>query len=348
MKRVSQNLNNQRGVALLTAIALLLVFTVLGSAYLRYMSLETEKARMAEARVRANHAVEGAVYAAVDQIKKALAEKKIDALIKQTATTMVFPSYSLSGGEQLTLINDENVQVTARWAVRDESGKLNLNHAPASALRVILGVDGSKAREIRASLPRSEEGAGQAGDKRWFSTVNDVVTSGLISPDVFKTIDLSNLTVYTVPDPDQPYGYINLNTASPKVLEAVLDISPDMANTVAAARPFRSLADVCHVAGKPATMFNFKPEPETPDSMPKALSLESNAFRVFASAQVRRPGGGSVLSSVSVEAVVVLLADGGHVFTFWQMTGGDRGEPLPEAASSQKEANSADEVNTAT
>lgn len=349
MERICSKKSRQEGVALLMAIALLLVFSILGSAYLRYMTIEVEKLRVEEGRTRAHYAAQAAVYAAVGEVKAALAEKRLDALFRQGPTAKDFPTYARFDSEKGEYVIDEGVKTTVTWAVRDESGKLNINHAPASALRIVLGVDGTKAREICASLPRSEEEAAQGADRQWLTSPEELVTRGFLSAEAYRSIDQSALTVYTVPQPSNPVGYINLNTASTKVLEAVLDISPETAKAVAAARPFYSLADVCRAAGKPASMFNFKPDADAPESMPKALALESSAFRIFSRAQVKRAGG-SVLGTVEIEAVAVLSPEGRCTFTYWHETGGEKasGVAIEAARSAQAGAESSEKADTST
>ncbi|HOJ32356.1 MAG TPA: type II secretion system protein GspK [Candidatus Hydrogenedentes bacterium] len=349
MERICSKKARQEGVALLMAIALLLVFSILGSAYLRYMTIEVEKLRIDEGRTRAHHAAQAAVYAAIEEAKAALAEKRSDALFRQGPMVKDFPTYSRFDSEKNEYVVDDGVKTTVTWAIRDESGKLNINHAPASALRIVLGVDGAKAREICASLPRSEEGVSQGADRQWLTSPEELVTRGFLSSEAYRAVDQTSLTVYTVPDPSNPVGYINLNTASPKVLEAVLDVSPETAKAVAAARPFYSLADVCRAAGKPASMFNFKPDADAPESMPKALTLESNAFRVFSRAQVKRAGG-TVLGTVEIEAVAVLSPEGSCTFTYWHETGAEKTSAIAMEPAQPTEAGSAssEKVNTST
>lgn len=323
MRRICARQQYEDGVALLMAIALLLVFSILGTAYLRYMTIEAEKARLDAGNTRARYAAAGGIHAALAQVKTALAERTVGELTQQSAAPLEMAVYEGWKDETGELKVDEGFQTQVTWTVRDECAKLNLNHAPASALRIALGVDGTKAREICAALPRSEEGiAAGPAERRWLTSVEDLVSRGLLSQQAFQSIDASSLTVYTVPDPTNPAGYINLNSAPPKVLEAALDISPDAAQAMVRARPFASAADVCQAAGKPAALFNFKPDPEMPDAMPRALALESNTFRIYSQAKISRAGGG-VVSHVAIEAVAALTPDGRTVFTYWNETAGE-------------------------
>ena len=309
----------RRGVALLTALAVLFVLTAMGAAYLSYMAMEVDKARIAMLRQRADHAAVAGVQAAIGELQRAMAGGSAEALASGDPIDFEPAVYTLEDG---VIVPDETYAVQARVRISDESARLNLNAAPTSALRVVLGVDGEMARRVRAHI------AGEAG---LLTDVDDLLTRGLLSPEQFAALDRSVMTVHSGPGPDPLHARINLNTATPKVIEAALGVTAEMAEQVAAARPFAGIEEAAAAAGKPASTFNYVGE--TPESPPRALAFRSSAFRIESDAIAER---GSRRATAHVEAVVAFTAAHEPVCTYWSELGrfeiGDDADAAPDAA----------------
>ncbi|HIJ65890.1 MAG TPA: hypothetical protein HPP77_08050 [Candidatus Hydrogenedentes bacterium] len=203
----------------------------------------------------------------------------------------------------------------AKVTVRDESAKVDLNHVPRAALEALPGLDRATAREIKSVLPRTNEDVGLAADdeRRWFSSVDDLVVRGIVAPAVFDDLDKDLFTVYSGYDLDHPEGVINLNSAPAEVLAAVLGVDIATAEAVVVARPFNTLAEVCAAAGKdPATL-------NVPASL---LALRSCCFRIRSEARyvtVSEEGVGFRPITQTVEAVVVFDPEGRNPkIRFWR------------------------------
>lgn len=309
----------RRGVALLTALAVLFVLTAMGAAYLSYMAMEVDKARIAMLRQRADHAAVAGVQAAIGELQQALADGSADALAGGDPISFEPAVYTL---EDDVIVPDDTYVVEARVRIGDESARLNLNAAPTSALRVVLGVDGETARRIRAHI---------AGGSGLLTDVDDLLTRGLLSPEQFAALDRSVMTVHSAPGSDPSQARINLNTAAPKVLEAALGVTAEMAEQVAAARPFAGIDEAAAAAGKPTGTFNYVSE--TPGTPPRALAFRSSAFRIESDAVAAR---GSRRATAHVEAVVAFTEGHEPVCTYWSELGrfgiGDDAPEAPDAA----------------
>jgi type II secretory pathway component PulK len=204
-----------------------------------------------------------------------------------------------------------------RWVtkvtVTDESGKVNLNCAPTRVLQAILGVDGDTARKIRSSLPLPEAAA--AAGQSWLTSMDDLVTRGLMSPAAYEAVPKHLVTVYTVADPARPVEFLNVNAAPPRVLAAILDVTFEAAQQAAQKKPFNSLADLSAAAGKDPMTFNIKPASDAPGALPRELSLRSRCFRIESQAELmfRRADGSEESTLRSRAEAVVVFGEGGAV-----------------------------------
>jgi DNA uptake protein ComE-like DNA-binding protein len=319
MKKSLQPTTTRRGAALLVALSLLALFVMLGMLYAQRMEIELVKADRTQNDARAHAIAAAGVNAALGDIARAAAAKQLVQVLDKPMTVAV-PVYRPEwNGKELAVKEAKGRKSEAVVTISDESAKVNLNHAPASVLQRILNVDGATARAITAALPR----AGEA-DKRWMAGVDELLTRHLLTPEQYTAADKHLLTVYTVADQAHPARFLNVNTASPEVLAAILDAPIEAGPSIAAQRPFTSLAALAAAAGKDPATFNIKPDPNAAGELPLALTLESRCFRIVSesvSAKVdEKDKREHEAARVRVETVVILKPEGGFDTVYWNET----------------------------
>jgi len=314
----------ERGVALLFAIGVLFLFSMLGAAYVTNMGLSVDGADLSVREARARLIAAGGVNAAIADLQRGLAEGQLGAAL--APATHAFPSYAnIFTGEGVRLEALENRKAEAQVRITDESGKVNLNHAPASILQEVLGVDGAVARGIVASLP-SASGTGQ-----WLLGVDDLLSRKLLTPEQYAAVNRDLVTTWTVPDHSDVKGHLNVNAAGAEVLAAITGVPLEAAQQATVQRPFASLAALSAAVGKEPGTFNIPPDPFAPEALPAALALESRCFRIVSDAVYSNISGGRerYRTRARVDAVVLFDADGGYRIVHWDE---QRTEAAPGAA----------------
>jgi type II secretory pathway component PulK len=299
-------MTRRKGFALITALAMLVLFTMLGAAFLGYMVNDYTRQELDATRVQAQVAAESGVFAAVGLLEQAVADGAAADVAGAEPMTLDLPLYDFADDTLTADGPDLELTVT----VADESAKLNINHVPTSVLSAVLDVNGAKAREIRTTLPRF--GAERDPSRHWFGAVGELVTRGLLTEEQFAALNTQDLTVYSALNPGAPERFLNVNATSAGILAAVLGISPEAAADVAAQRPFDSLEDLGAAAGKQPGTFNLGGEA----GVPEALAFGPTSFRIRATARVARTGGqpGGVAEA---EAVVCILPGAPPKVTYW-------------------------------
>ncbi len=332
MTRSNPAKRNRQGAALILALTLMTIFSVLGTSFIVSMSLELDEARLVQRETRARHLAEAGIHAAIGELGVAVRESRQADLLAQHVRTYEFPAYrGVMTDAGYALERAPRISY-AEVTLSDESGKLNLNHAPASMLRLMLNVDGATARNISSSLPLPSFFAPGASDgRKWLSGPDELLSRGLLTPEQYAALDLSLLTTLTVPATAKPERFLNVNTVSAEVLAALLDIPVEQAQQATVRRPFNSLADLEAAAEKPANTFNIKPRFSAPDALPPELSLESRCFRITSKALYGlQDQGVARRSSAWAEAVVVFDGEGGYEIVHWS-TDNAEVEPLIES-----------------
>lgn len=299
-------MTRRKGFALITALAMLVLFTMLGAAFLGYMVNDYTRQELDATRVQAQVAAESGVFAAVGRLEQAVADGSAADVAGAEPMALDLPLYDFDNGALVA----EGTELELTVTVADESAKLNINHVPTSVLSAVLDVSGAKAREIRTTLPRF--GAERDPSRHWFGAVGELVTRGLLTEEQFNALDTDDLTVYSALNPGAPERFLNINAAPVAILAAVLGVSREAAAEVAAQRPFDSLEALSAAAGKPAGTFNLGGE----TGLPEALAFGPTSFRIRATARVARTGGqpGGVAEA---EAVVCILPGAPAKVTYW-------------------------------
>jgi DNA uptake protein ComE-like DNA-binding protein len=275
------------------------------------MTTEAEGAGFELRQLRLRHMAQGGVQVAVSVVSKALGAGQVPPGKLEPFT---LPVYRLARGGQAAplpgeLIASEDLQGTVQVTIMDECALVNLNHAPTRVIEAILGVDGSTARKIRSSLPRAAEGeevlvSAPAGQRRYLVSVDELLTRGLIDEAAFRKINKELVTVCSVRDSNNPVGYINLNSASPEVLSAVLGITAEAAKALASKRPLTSWAEVGPATGVDPATFTLRSPPEAPDAPPSPIGFQSRCYRVRSEAVLTRQGDEAKAVRSRVEAVI--------------------------------------------
>ncbi len=310
MNRRGTLCRSRAGVALLTALSLLLLFSFLGTVYVRYMEIENERTDFELRLVRARHTSAAGVYAAVTEVQAALEAGRAPA----DRFEFELPVYRVDRRATLGFAPHDSRRAVARVTVTDESGKINLNHAPGPVLQAILGVDEAGAAKIVESLPRKGNPDADwiaGGDRTWLISLDDMVARGLLDQTMAKAVDTRLVTFFTVADHAQPSAYLNVNAAPPQVIAAALGVSLDTARAVVAARPFSTLAEVSAAAAKDLAGFHLPPD---------AFSFASHCFRIVSEGRYSNvySGGREYRTSRRrVEAVVIFDAAGAPSVRMW-------------------------------
>jgi type II secretory pathway component PulK len=302
---------SEAGVALIAALSMLILFALLGAAYVTYMSGEFDRTRYEVQTLHARQLAHAGIQAAIGELHRALERGETP----PAAYAFRLPVYDQQR-------EPEFHEVTV--AVSDEAARINLNFAPREVLEAI-GLDRAQIRELKRAMPR-EDGS-EAGARRWLLSVADLRQRGYVNAAGYTALDPAMLTVYSS-DPRNPAGYINLNSASPAVLAAVLNVSPEDAEAIAQKRPFTSWDDAVQKIGRGPETFNI--QPDEAGAMPQDFALSSRSYRLTSEAALTM-GRGARRIRHTIEAVVHLDQEGGYAARYWNEFTGQREEPEPDA-----------------
>jgi type II secretory pathway component PulK len=290
-------------MALVSALAMLLLFSLLGAAYVRSVQIDFDAANYSTQEARARFLARGGINAAVGALETAV--KSGSSLHGQTLT-FDLPLYIARQGERTSEPQQVRVRIT------DESARLNLNHTSLTVMEAA-GIDREAGVRLKNGLPLVDLPA--AADRQWLASVDGLLTRGFVDGRAFARLDRNIFTVYSVSDPFNPAGYLNINTASPTVLAAVFNLSAAEAETLASARPFSSWQEAVDSTGRDPTTYNVGRFLAIPGSMPPALSLTSRCYRLICEAISSGPGARA--TGTRIEAVVLFDESGGHRIRYW-------------------------------
>lgn len=305
---------SQRGAALILALTMLALFTVLGTLYVSHMTTELARADLGLREARARQTAQAGVAVALGELERALQSGQLQQVLDR-AIPIELPAYKgVFDGTGIAMEAVDNRTAKTEVTISDESAKANPNYLPASALQRLLGVEGDTARAIASSLPREDSTGGA-----WIYDLDDLLQRGLLTEAQFLALDTSLLTTCSSVDPARPQDSLNINTAAPAVLAAILDVPLEQADAIAAKRPFSNLEALSAAAGKDPATFNVKPDPANPYGLPAPLALKSRCFRIVSRAEYGTTEGGRQWNRATgeVEAVVVFDDQGKYQFVRW-------------------------------
>jgi type II secretory pathway component PulK len=299
------------GIALLTALGMLVVFSLLGGAYLTYMLNEEQSVNYDLAGVRARAAAETGLQQAIADVGATLAAGK---LVPTEAHEQPVALYKGMDDGGVAVDDSRTAKVTVQ--VWDEASRINVNYAPTRVLAAILGVDPNTARLIRSQMPRldgDDAAVLSVGNARWLASVDELQTRG---PTTVKA-PANLLTVYTG-ETGTNAGWLNVNSALPEALAAVLDVPVDQAKQIKQAGPFTSIEQLAAAAGKDPSTFNVRPT--SPGTLPKELSFSSRCYRIASVATYTENG--IAKTGSRIEAVVYYDPNGRPEIRSWNETQG--------------------------
>jgi len=283
-------------MALVAAIGMLMIFAMLGTAYIGYMTLEYDEAGLAMREARARALVEAGIHAAIGEIQGAMARSESP----KPEYTIALNAYRQESTGQGAY--PQNVRV----GLTDESGRINLNFAPVALLRAA-GIPENAAKAIEDY---------RASGKH-LASVEALRSEGLVDNQTLQAIDRGRFTVYTGSDLRQPHSYLNLNTAPEPVLAAIFNISAEEAAALATKRPFASWEDAVQKVGREPSTFSVAPPQYASRDMPAALALSSRCFRLVSLVEMDMPGGNGRRVYAGAEAVVAFLENGTYSIRYW-------------------------------
>lgn len=319
-------IREESGVALIIAISFLLLFSLLGTAYVQYMVVERNSTDYEILQARARSLAGGGAYAAVAEIRAALRSGQAP----ESAYTFSLPVYrQKSYGIEATA---HEVRVT----VLDEAGRVNLNVAPRPVLEA-LGFSREAVRKLKSSLPRNADETDP--NRRWLTSVCELVSRGILTQAEFAQLDRNLFTVFTGDGTQDAARYVNINSAPPTVLAAVFGLSPEKATDLAAQRPFQSWEDAARKAGRDPAALAFSGDDAAAEAnSPASLALNSRVYRIVSEAEVSLRSSASRRVRGRVEALVTIPEQGDFVFRYWDFS---TGQLEPEVEASTADANAA-------
>lgn len=325
----------ERGAALIFALSLLAIFGIMGVAYVDYMNTNLLESDLELRKARARQIAVSGVHIAAAALREEVLSPNHE-VAKGVAASFELPTYEgVNHGEDGISVEPMSMTRVARttFTVIDESGRVNLNHAPASALQKLFGVDGATARNIVASVPRGAQGP----DARWFLTRDELLTRGLLSKEQYDAIPLDSLTTVTVIDHANPAAHFNVNGTEPAALAAMLNLTLEQAQEVKAKGPFASLDALGQAVG---AVTGAAPEAAVGDP---ALGLKSRCFRVISEGFYARAGNQPRYDAAAtqeekdallvkrttstVEAVLLFQDDGTYEVIDWSASPGGASQP---------------------
>ncbi len=317
---------------------MLALFVMLGTAYVKYMMLEVDDTRILVDAARAQLLADGGIYAVIGEIEAALDEGRVP----EQSYTINASAYRYEGGERVAYAQEIHVTLS------DESARVDLNHAPPEVL-IALGMKQEAVVKLARAIPTSS--GLRSESRRWLTSVDDLMTRGIVNRKQFGEIQRDQLTVYTVEDHNRPSAFLNLNTADAGALGAILGIdNSDEIHGLMAKRPFASWQDAVTKSGREPSTFNVKTQRYGSRDMPREVALSSRCYRLKSEVRVSFAGMARRGSAAAVEAVVLFKDDGSYSIRYWNegpMNSGDSNAAAPvSSAAPEEESGATDEDET--
>ena len=310
------------GAALILAISVLALLAFIGTEYVRSMNLELEASTVDLRQARARLVAAAGVNAAIGALETARAAEVPTPKIEDKRYS--FPTYGgIFEDGAMQFVELEGTSAEAVVTVADENGKINLNYASPGLLSEVLDISNGAARSISSALPPNNE------EGRWFRSIDDLLTLGLISKNDYDAIPRNLATTDTVIHHGSQTAFINVNSLSPEVLSVIVGAPAAQEAFNAAERPFASIDALAEAAGKAPEDFRRLPELWGADSGEEALTTTSNCYRITSEATYTAVNGRR--GTARVEAVV-MFEDGECRVLRWTTDGVAAPAPPAEPA----------------
>jgi len=279
------------GVALMAAVALLAIFSMLGVSYLRFMSIENERSRWQGRIVRADTLADDYLRVAIHELNTLVANGG------PIPDTLEFPPVPVFVGGRDgpdSLVDSESLRGEIRVTIADEAARLDINRVSSAMIEAATGLSAEKAERIFEST-RAPIGQDTESVRLPVRTLEELTTRGLLDEAEVMALPREHLTVFSGPGP-----FLNANTMPIELLAAVLGLDGDAAEAIAAARPFESREALRDALGPDA-------------GLPPALGVDSRCYRLICEVTLTQPTGDEAWRPVRthrLEAVVALQSDG--------------------------------------
>lgn len=294
-----------RGAALLMALSLLAVFMLLGAAYVRTTALDIESVRFDLARASARATTEAGVQAALANLYEAQKNGSLLSFLG-TPQTYQFPSFSTVKGEEGAFEERADRRASAQVVVTDENARINLNAAPPSVLQRILKIDAETARRIAKARPEPGE-AEVLPEHAWFRHPSDLLTRNLLTAEQWANVDTTLITTYSGDPADPSRAKVNLNTASPEVLAACLNVPVETVQPLLQRRTEKPFTSVEEAVATLSDIFNVAMGGRDPADV---FTVSSSAVRITSAGSVaKRAGAGEYARAHARAEYVVRLSD---------------------------------------
>ncbi len=276
---------DQRGVAILTALGVLVILGLLSSVFLAHMKLEAAYAERDAKNLEAH-------YLAVAGVEDATARLKADSPLVDAYTD----DWWLGDSPEMIPLGDGGYTIR----VMDESARMNVLSATPQALSAILGGD----KEALAAI------LNYRSSNRLFA-VEDLSAAGIGADAYSRAVALGTVL---------GDGKININTANADVIAALPGMDPSVAQMVI---EFRRGADGIDgteddfVFGAPADLAKVPGlTPVRTAPVIPLIKVNSNIYRVEAVGSIRK--GTRVVSNSKVTAVLSRGADRNVSILSWE------------------------------
>lgn len=295
-----------RGVALIIAISLLGIFSLLGMYYVRSSEIDLKRVGLLLDELRVREYTNAGLNVVIAEIEKHWVNGTIDDLLNKGEFQIEIPYYTLiyKGEGKRNLDTSDTNEVSVKAKIFDESGKANINLAPVSVIQKILKVDGDTARQLKSKLDK------QSGGK-WLYVLDEIYTRGVSLNGVNLEEIYENLSTWNAGNPENPIPYLNINRATPEVLKAVFNLNDAEVEKVLSARPFRTLEEFVNLVGKDPSTFNIKIGNFLDSKWVFPFTGSSNSFRIILNGELRKNVSGSSYRKVSYSLEVgVVIVDG--------------------------------------
>lgn len=306
--RKSYHAGGNRGAALILALALLAIMGVMGIYYVRFTTLEQDAADLELAQTRARIAAEAGAQAAIGKLAQAWRGGAIKVALGGS-NIFEFPAYRrVRGDGALDFAPLKSRRNTAEVRITDESGRINLNHAPAPVLAGILGVDAASAQQIASGIAAGGPGA-------WLTGPEDLVTRGWITKENYDALDKSTVTAVSVADHAKAAGWFNINAASPAAAAAAFGVPVEQVAAMLGKGPFHNLDAVLN------TVAGGAPGAAAATALPpEAFAFRSHCFRIVSNGSyvnVDERGIEYHRTAAHVEAVIQFMDSGEYEIVYW-------------------------------
>jgi DNA uptake protein ComE-like DNA-binding protein len=281
--------------------------------YVRSSEIDFKRVGLLLDEVRVRDYTRAGLNFVLAEIEKCYANGTVEELLNKGKFQIDIPYYTLvnKGGNKYELDTSDNVKVSVKAKIYDESGKVNFNLAPVSVIQKLLKVDGETARRLKSEFDRQNGG-------KWLYVLDDIYDKGVISDNVGIDHIYENLSTWNAGNPENPIPYLNINKASPEVLKAIFNLSDAEVEKIVSAKPINSLGDLISLIGRDPSNFNIKISGDLSDSKwVFPFTGRSNSFRVVLTGEMHKESLGSIYRKVNYSLEVGIIVFEGKARVVW-------------------------------